>query len=189
MDEIDAILISALQQNARVPIKALTQKVFLSSPAISARIEKLEKSGLISGYHASIDPFQLGYYIEAFINLQMSPNQKPEFYPFIRSCPNVVECNCVTGTYSMLIKVISHNTMELDEFIGKLQKFGPTETQIVFSTPVKPRGIDIFKSLKSSVALSKHSPQEPNSNGQSCQETDSSGCRDTQKTLGKIRRA
>ncbi len=147
MDKIDATLIEALQENARVPIKTLTKKVFLSSPAISSRIEKLEKVGLISGYHASINQYMLGYHIKAFINLQMSPSQKPDFYPFIRSCPNVVECNCVTGTYSMLIKVVYHSTVELDEFIGKLQKFGPTETQIVFSTAVEPRGVNIFDCL------------------------------------------
>ena len=147
MDKIDATLIEALQENARVPIKTLTKKVFLSSPAISSRIEKLEKMGLISGYHASINQYMLGYHIKAFINLQMSPSQKPEFYPFIRACPNVVECNCVTGTYSMLIKVVYHSTTELDEFIGQLQKFGPTETQIVFSTAVEPRGVNIFDCL------------------------------------------
>ena len=146
MDKIDAALIAALQENARTPIKALTNKAFLSSPAISARIEKLEKQGLISGYHALVDQYKLGYHIKAFINLQMSPNQKPEFYPFIRSCPNVLECNCVTGNYSMLIKVAYHSTMELDEFIGQLQKYGPTETQIVFSTPVEPRGIKVLES-------------------------------------------
>ena len=145
MDRIDATLITALQENARTPIKTLTQKVFLSSPAISARIEKLEKQGFLTGYHAFVDQIRLGYHIKAFINLEMTPNQKPEFYPFIRSCPNVVECNCVTGHYSMLIKVIFHSTIELDEFIGRLQKFGNTDTQIVFSTPVEPRGIDIME--------------------------------------------
>ncbi len=146
MDKIDATLISALQENARIPIKTLTKKVFLSSPAISARIEKLEKQGLISGYHAMVNQYKLGYHIKAFINLELPPNQKPDFYPFIRACPNVVECNCVTGNYSMLIKVIYHSTMELDEFIGQLQKFGPTQTQIVFSTPVEPRGVKVLES-------------------------------------------
>lgn len=148
MDKIDATLLSALQKNARTPIKLLTQKVFLSSPAISARIEKLEKQGIISGYHAIVDPTKLGYHISAFINLEMSPTQKPEFYPFIAACPNVIECNCVTGSYSMLIKVVYHSTVELDTFIGQLQKFGSTSTQIVFSTPVEPRGIDVMQSLE-----------------------------------------
>lgn len=147
MDKIDATLLAALQENARIPIKLLTQKVFLSSPAISARIEKLEKQGIISGYRAVIDPIKLGYHISAFINLEVPPGRKPEFYPFIAACPNVIECNCVTGSYSMLIKVVYHSTMELDTLIGQLQKFGNTSTQIVFSTPVEPRGIDVMHSV------------------------------------------
>ena len=40
------------------------------------------------------------------MNMELEPVQKPEFYPFIESIPNVIECNCVTGNYSMLMKVI-----------------------------------------------------------------------------------
>ena len=141
LDKIDATLLESLQEDARVPIKTLTKKVFLSAPAISARIEKLEKQGVIQSYQAVLDPIKLGYHIKAFINLQMSPNQKPEFYPFIQSCRNVLECDCVTGDYSMLIKVAYPSTAELDTFIGQLQRFGATSTQIVFSTPVEHRGI------------------------------------------------
>lgn len=143
MDNIDKKILHLLQENARYPLKHLASKVFLSSPAVSARIERLEKSGIISGYHASIAPVSLGFHITAFINMALDPKQKPEFYPFIDACPNVLECNCVTGAYSMLIKVCFPSTMELDTFIGQLQKYGNTETQIVFSTPVQPRGIDI----------------------------------------------
>lgn len=143
MDKIDKKLITLLQQNARMPLKALAEKVFLSSPAVSARIERLEKEEIIEGYEVKINQLKLGYHITAFINLEVAPVQKPEFYPFIKSCPNVVECNCVTGTYSMLLKVVFPSTMELDTFIGQLQKFGRTSTQIVFSTPVAPRGIDV----------------------------------------------
>ncbi len=143
MDKIDKMLISLVQENARTPLKQLAQKVFLSSPAVSARLEKLEKEGIIKGYMAIIDPIKLGYHITAFINLEMSPKQKPIFYPFIKACPNVIECCCVTGNYSMLVKVAFRSTVELDRFIGQLQKFGNTSTQIVFSVPVSHRGINI----------------------------------------------
>lgn len=143
MDKIDFKIIQLLQRNARYPLKRLAEEVYLSTPAVSARIEKLEQSGIITGYSAHVDPLKLGYNIQAFINLEMTPKQKPEFYPFIAKCPNVLECNCVTGKYSMLIKVAHRTTLELDSFIGKLQKFGNTETQIVFSTAVEHRGIDV----------------------------------------------
>lgn len=143
MDKIDLKLIELLQKNARYSLKQLAEEVFLSTPAVSTRVLKLEESGVITGYSAQVNPLKLGYNIKAFINLEMTPKQKPEFYPFIAACPNVLECNCVTGKYSMLIKVAYPTTLELDAFIGKLQKFGSTETQIVFSTPVEHRGINV----------------------------------------------
>ena len=143
MDKIDSMLISLLQKNARTPLKVLASKVYLSAPAVSSRIDKLEKQGVILGYNAEIDKQKLGYHITAFINLELSANKKPEFFPFITKCPNVLECNCVTGNYSMLIKVAFMSTQELDNFIGELQRFGKTSTQIVFSTPVPHREIQI----------------------------------------------
>lgn len=143
MDSIDMQILDMLQQNARTPLKAIAERVFLSSPAVSTRIEHLEKQGVIKSYTAMIDREQLGYHITAFINLEMEPVQKQEFYPWISEVPNVLECNCVTGEYSMLLKVAFPSTVDLDVFIGKLQRFGRTSTQIVFSTPVEHRGIKI----------------------------------------------
>lgn len=143
LDSIDKKIIDILQKNARTPIKEIAKEVFLSSPAVSARIEKLEKSGIIIGYQAQINPFLFGYNIRAFINLEVEPFQKKEFYPFIQAIPNVIECNCVTGDYSMLISVVFQTTVQLDHFINELQNFGRTKTQIVFSTSVEHRGIAI----------------------------------------------
>jgi Lrp/AsnC family leucine-responsive transcriptional regulator len=143
MDKTDFTLIKELQKNARAPLKTLANNVFLSSPATAARIEHLEKAGIISGYRAEIDLKKLGFPVVAFINLELSPDQKPEFYPFICSHPNVLECSCVTGHFSMHIKVAFDSTEKLDVFINDLQKFGSTETQIVFSTVQNPRGVKI----------------------------------------------
>ena len=143
MDDIDRKILKLLQDNAHVFLKTIAENTFLSSPAVSARIEKLEKDGVIAGYHAMIDPEKLGYHIIAFINLDVVPEEKPQFYAYAESVPNVLECNCVTGAYSMLLKVAFQSTMELDVFIGQLQKFGKTSTQIVFSTHVGPRGVAV----------------------------------------------
>lgn len=144
LDHIDEQIIKILHENARMPLNKIASQVFLSSPAVSARIERLEKLGIIIGYTAKVNPAELGYHIKAFINLQVNPEQKSEFYPYIKSCNNVVECNCVTGDYSMLMEVMFRSTEELDHFIGDLQHFGSTKTQIVFSTSVEHRGIPLL---------------------------------------------
>ena len=141
MDNIDRKILTILQDNARTPLNVIAEQVFLSSPAVSARIERLEAAGLITSYQAQLSAAAMGYQIKAFISLEVEPRQKPEFYPYIEKCPNVMECNCVTGDYSMLLKVCFHTTQELDQFINQLDQFGRTRTQIVFSTPVEHRGI------------------------------------------------
>ncbi len=143
LDKIDRKLLRLLQENARYSLKQLSEKVFLSSPAVAARIEKLEKEGIISGYQVKINPERVGYHITAFINLEMSPEQKAVFFPYIATVPNVVECNVVSGNYTVLMKVYFPSTSDLNEFIDQLQLYGHTETQIVFSSPVPYRGIVI----------------------------------------------
>ena len=148
MDNIDRKILTILQDNARTPLKVIDEQVFLSSPAVSARIERLEAAGLITSYQAQLSAAAMGYQIKAFISLEVEPRQKPEFYPYIEKCPNVMECNCVTGDYSMLLKVCFHTTQELDQFINQLDQFGRTRTQIVFSTPVEHRGIPAALSVE-----------------------------------------
>ena len=55
MDKIDYKLITLLHENARMPLKQLAERVFLSSPATAARLERLEKSGIISGYSVKVE--------------------------------------------------------------------------------------------------------------------------------------
>ena len=139
IDETDLQILSMLEENARVSVKSIAERTFLSSTAIATRSEKLERSGYIEGYTVRVNPRAFGMNIKAFINLEVEPVQKADFYPYIRSCPNVVQCNCVTGDYAMLIEVVFKTTAELDHFINELQHFGKTKTQIVFSTSVEHR--------------------------------------------------
>ena len=142
MDLIDAKILSLLEENARIPLKKIAEQVFLSAPAVSARIERLEKAGIITGYRAVIDQRRLGYHIAAFVNVVLSPERQKPFFSFIEGCRNVTECYHVAGPYSMLMKVNFPDTQQLDTFVAKVQKFGKTQTQIVFSTVVEPREVD-----------------------------------------------
>ena len=136
LDTADRKIVELLQEDARLPLKSIADKVSLTSPTVSARIDRLEKDGVITGYRASVNPEVFDYRIKAFINLEVEPVRKKEFYPYITDCPNVIECNCVTGDYSMLMEVVFHTTSELDQFIGQLQHFGRTKTTRSCSTNI-----------------------------------------------------
>ena len=95
MDNIDRKILTILQDNARTPLKVIAEQVFLSSPAVSARIERLEAAGLITSYQAQLSAAAMGYQIKAFISLEVEPRQKPEFYPYVEKCPNVMELSLI----------------------------------------------------------------------------------------------
>ena len=71
MDDIDKKIINLLQENARIPLKSLAEHVYLSSPAVSARIEHLERENIITSYEARINQTKLGFHITASINLEI----------------------------------------------------------------------------------------------------------------------
>lgn len=144
MDKIDRKIVNILQTNARASLKELSKECFISSPAIAARINKLERAGIIKNYQASIDLEKINFHVKAFVQVQLEPRQKPEFYPYVQSIPNVIECNCVTGDFSEVMEVVFPSTTDLDEFINQIQhRFGKTSTQIVFSTSVEHRGVQL----------------------------------------------
>lgn len=133
MDAIDKKILSLLTDNARLPLKQIAAQVFLSSPAVAARIQRLEQEGIITGYHASIDQEKLGNCITAFIQLVLPPESKDHFSEFMRRSPFVSECWHVTGPYSMLMKACFADTAQMESFVAELQRYGTTQTQIVFS--------------------------------------------------------
>ena len=81
LDNIDYQIIDMLQKNARISAKEISEKVFLSSTAVAARIDRLVQRGIIDGFTVKLNARALGYAIRAFISLELEPKQKNEFYP------------------------------------------------------------------------------------------------------------
>ena len=134
MDKLDYEIIERLGRNARMPLKQIASEIGLTSPAVRSRIEKMEKDGIIRGYHLYIDPRSIGYMITVFISIAVESAYKEEFQAFVRECPNILECHGITGNYFALLKVIFPSTMDLDNFLNRIQKYGETSTNIVLST-------------------------------------------------------
>ena len=64
LDAIDHKILEMLLENARYSMREIAKKVFLSSTAVAARIERLERNKIITGYHVSVNPVMMGYYVK-----------------------------------------------------------------------------------------------------------------------------
>lgn len=134
MDKLDIEILKLLSGNARMSFKQISEAVGITSPAVKTRIEKMEKDKIIRGYCLDLDKKAIGFMVTAFISISVDSAAKPSFDAFIQNCPNVLECYGITGNYFALLKVLFRSTMDLDNFLTRLQKFGETSTNIVLST-------------------------------------------------------
>lgn len=137
MDEIDYEIIRKLQKNGRISVKKLADIVSLTPPAVSERIRKLEKEDVILGYKAVINPKKLGMNIKAIINVVLKNGKQEEFLNFAIKNKSIVECNHVTGRFSMTVEVILKDMHELEEIVSKIQKYGSTQTLVVLSSLIE----------------------------------------------------
>lgn len=142
MDKVDIEILNCLQENAQTSLKSMSKKCYISPSAVSSHIKMLEVNGIIKGYQTQVDIKKLGFHVKSYIWVDVKPERKEEFYQLITAIPNILECDCITGNFSMLIKVVFKETEDLDNFISEyLHPFGDTKTQIAFSTPLPNRGL------------------------------------------------
>ena len=140
MDKLDIEILKLLSTNARMSLKQISEAVGITSPAVKTRIRKMEEDKIIRGYHVDLDTKSAGFMVTAFINVAVDAVRKQEFDDFIQNCPNVIECYGITGNYFALMKVLFKSTMELDNFLNFIQKYGETSTNIVLSTYKNSQG-------------------------------------------------
>ena len=134
LDQMDVQIMNLLKMNARASVGELAGQLDMETSEVEQRIDNLERGGYIKGYYTDIDLEKIGYRIKAFIMISVLPEDQRKFYDFIQKEDCILECSHITGAFSMLLKVVFPSTSDLDTFIGQLQEFGRTETQVVFST-------------------------------------------------------
>ncbi len=143
LDETNLRLLAELQDDARLSLAELGRRVGLSSPAVAERVARLEREGVIRGYHAELDPRALGYALSAVIRAKPGPRQLHLVGEVAKRTPEVVDCRRVTGEDCYVMTVHVRSVEHLEEVIDRFAMHGQTTTSVIQSAPVPGRGIDV----------------------------------------------
>jgi Lrp/AsnC family leucine-responsive transcriptional regulator len=143
IDDTNRRLLAELQADARTSLAELGRRVGLSSPAVAERLGRLERDGVILGYHARIDPRALGFALSAVIRVRPAPRQLKQVATVAQESAEVVECRRITGEDCFVMLAHVRGVEHLEELIDRFAAHGQTTTSIVQSAPVAPRGIDL----------------------------------------------
>jgi len=107
LDRIDRKILRSLQEEGRIAITELAERVGLSATPCSERVRRLERDGYILGYHARLNPHALGQSLLVFVEIRLAAKSGQIFEEFKREVlklPDVLECHLVSGDFDYLIK-------------------------------------------------------------------------------------
>lgn len=109
LDRIDLNILRVLQEDGRITNHALAERVALSPSACLARVRRLERSGIIQGYHARLDPFAIGIGLVLFVEISLEGSRADEIARFeaaLTALPQVVELSDVSGDVDYIAKIV-----------------------------------------------------------------------------------
>jgi len=136
-------ILEELQGDGRISLAELGRRVGLSPPAVAERVQRLERDGVITGYHATVNPRALGYALTTVIRIRPAPRQIPKVAELARETPEIVECHRITGEDCFFMKATVRDVEHLEELIDRFVVYGQTTTSIIQSSPVPGRGVAI----------------------------------------------
>lgn len=139
LDETDRRILGELTTEGRVSMAELGRRVNLSSPAVTERVQRLERAGVITGYRAELDPASLGFHLTAIVRVKPAAGQLARVAELATEIAQVGECHRITGEDCFYLKVYLRSMEELSTLLDRFLAHGETTTSIINASPVPAR--------------------------------------------------
>ena len=138
LDRIDRKILDLLQREGRMPMTELAQQIGLSTSPCSDRVKRMEREGVIAGYHARVSPKALGKTLLVFVEITLAAKSEEVFDKVrkeLQNVPDVLECHLVSGSFDYLVKARLGGMDESRSLLGDILKKLPVTAQ----SPIRER--------------------------------------------------
>jgi DNA-binding Lrp family transcriptional regulator len=120
LDEIDRRILAELQADGRMTNVELAGRVGISAPPCLRRVRTLEEAGYIRGYHADVDPRELGFEVQVFAMVGLNSQAEADLSAFEARCrawPLVRECHMLNGEIDFILKCVAPDLSSFQSFL------------------------------------------------------------------------
>lgn len=138
--DADRALLDLLGQNARMPTATLARRLGLSRTTVQARLERLEREAVITGYGVRLSDEYRGGFVKVHVLITLAPKSLPRVTAELNGIPEVRTLHSVSGTYDLIAIVSAASIAELDHLIdriGELEGVERTLSSIILSTRIQ----------------------------------------------------
>ncbi len=120
LDETDRAIIAQLAANARLPVAKLAQRLGLARTTAQARLDRLERTGLIAGYTVRLSEEARRSVIRATVLIHITPSAQTAVLSQLRRMNAVELVHTTSGRFDLCAQIRAGSTLELDQTLDKI---------------------------------------------------------------------
>ncbi len=120
LDDFDRRILKELQQDGRITVQAIADRVGLSASPCLRRIRQMEVAGVITAYSATVDQNAVGLPVSVFVSIKLErqrASQLDRFAEAIAAWPEIMECYLMTGQFDFLLRVVCADLSAYEAFL------------------------------------------------------------------------
>lgn len=140
LDEIDRMILAELQADGRMTNVELAKRVGISAPPCLRRVRTLEEQGFIRGYHADVDPRELGFEVQVFAMVGLVSQAEVDLSAFEERCRNwplVRECHMLNGEVDFILKCVAPDLRSFQTFLTEELTAAPNVASVKTSLVIR----------------------------------------------------
>jgi Lrp/AsnC family leucine-responsive transcriptional regulator len=141
-DATNRRILELLADDGRLTFSELARRVHLSTPALIARVRRLEDDRVIRGYSANVDTAALGLPMTVFVFLTATRAMEQRLQRDLSELSEVTACDLVSGDISFILRASVESVEHMTELLERLGRYGEVVTSVVlesFDVPALPR--------------------------------------------------
>ncbi len=140
LDEIDRMILAELQADGRMTNVELAKRVGISAPPCLRRVRTLEEQGYIRGYHADIDPREMGFEVQVYAMVRLMSQAEADLTAFESLCigwPLVRECHMLNGEVDFILKCVAPDLRTFQNFLTEHLTAAPNVASVKTSLVIR----------------------------------------------------
>ena len=121
LDRLDRAIVALFTEEPRIGVLEASRRLRVARGTVQARLDRMERTGVITGWGPDISPEAIGYLVTAFVTIQITQHTgRKAFTERIAAIPEVLECWTITGSGDLWCRIVAHNNADLQRVIDRM---------------------------------------------------------------------
>lgn len=150
IDELDARLLVAISRTPRAGVMELARQLKVARGTVQARLDKLQTSGIVTGFDPDLHLSALGYEVTAFVTLEIAQGRLDDVVAHLRNIPQVTEAHSTTGTGDLHLRVVARTNEHLQSVLNAVLEVSGiqrTSTQVALTEQIRMRTLPLVEQI------------------------------------------